>query len=448
MWNRPGTDPWSLTPDPLRLCRIRLLQALAAMILVLAATVATAEGNDPERVAFLQETTLARPDPSRNRLENIELSTDGSRCHLELTFRDPLEKTLLEDALKDVEYHRGYLQLKISGTRVNPPIRHFRIDHPLVREAFVQQYTEDLVRVRLTLAEGTEEEVLRDLVHLDRTPRGVTIAVDTPQSTKGSRGGVHPRPPDADSRSEGTHPPMKNAGGSASMLSIIGTIIEPLVKPKATTSGEGQSDRGDMSLGGESPSSADQSDAAVVAEAPAKDAAEDAAGEGGPAIGPLGGGSREPAALTTAKDFNFFSAFARMIVSLGVVIMILLAASMGAKRLFSRTKVLGGERTAMMKVRGTHYLGPKKQIVVMEVADEMLVLGVSNENISFLTKLGGRDEASSLSENVSGTSLAPFEDHLEACKTHGDGAGEPSSVASAVKMLQSRLGKVRQAAVR
>ena len=424
------------------------------MILVLAATVVTAEANDPERVAFLQETTLARPDPSRNRLENIELSTDGGRCHLDLTFRDPLEKTLQEDALKDVEYHRGYLQLKISGTRVNPPIRHFRIDHPLVREAFVQQYTEDLIRVRLTLAEGTEEEVLRDLVHLDRTPRGFTIAVDTPPSMKGGKKAVEkaragkrtavPKPTSTE------RPPMKNAGGSANMLSIIGTIIEPLVKPEANRSGEGQNDGGDTGPTGGSPSSADQpgSDAAVAPEDAPENTPEAAAGGGGSTIGPARGGSREPAALTTAKDFNFFSAFARMIVSLGVVIMILLAASMGAKRLFARTKVLGGERTAMMKVRGTHYLGPKKQIVVMEVADETLVLGVSNENISFLTKLGGRDEASSLSKHVSGASLPPFEDHLEACKTHGDGAGEPSSVASAVKMLQSRLGKVRQAAVR
>lgn len=427
---------------------IRTLQAVSAMILVLAATVATAEANDPERVAFLQETTLARPDPSRNRLENIQLSTDEGRCHLDLTFRDPLE-----GALKGVEYHRGYIQLKISGTRVNPPIRHFRIDHPFVKEAFVQQYTEDLVRVRLTLAEGTEGEGLRDLVHIDRTPRGITIAVDAPPSTK-SRGGVHPRPDNTISRgevyprpdntdggSEGTHSTKNNAGKKSNMLSIIGTIIEPLVKPAADTSGEGQSDGGDMGPGGESPSSADQpgSDAAVVAE--------DAAGEGGSAIGLVGEGSQEPAALTTAKDFNFFSAFARMIVSLGVVIMILLAASMGAKRIFARTKALGGERAAMMKVRGTHYLGPKKQIVVMEVADEMLVLGVSNENISFLTKLGDRDEASPSFEKNSEASAAPFANHLEACQARGDDAKEPS-VASAVKMLQSRLGKVRQATVR
>jgi len=228
------------------------------------------------------------------------------------------------------------------------------------------------------------------------------------------------------------------------MLSLIGTIIEPLTKPDATQSGGDQGEGGEMEAPEAPPSSAVRpgSGDALAAEAPGGDAGED-----GPAFGPVAEGDRGPAALATAKEFNFFSAFARMIVSLGIVIIILLAASVGAKRLFARSKTLGGDRAAIMKVRGTHYLGPKKQIVVMDIADELLVLGVSNENISFLTKLGGQDKASPVSERVGGDSLAPFADHLEACQSHGGGAKEPS-VASAVKMLQSRLGKVRQSAAR
>jgi flagellar biogenesis protein FliO len=47
-----------------------------------------------------------------------------------------------------------------------------------------------------------------------------------------------------------------------------------------------------------------------------------------------------------------------------------------------------GKTGKMIEVVSTHYLGPKKSIAVVKVAGRMLVLGVSQDNISLITQLG------------------------------------------------------------
>ena len=49
-----------------------------------------------------------------------------------------------------------------------------------------------------------------------------------------------------------------------------------------------------------------------------------------------------------------------------------------------------GNNGKMIEVVATHYLGPKKSIVVVKVAGRMLVLGIANDSINLITQVAGQ----------------------------------------------------------
>lgn len=71
----------------------------------------------------------------------------------------------------------------------------------------------------------------------------------------------------------------------------------------------------------------------------------------------------------------------------------LFGAAMYALKRFARTGA-GGASTAAskpVKVVATAFLGPKRNIAIVEVAGEMLVLGLTPTAITFLSKIEGKD---------------------------------------------------------
>jgi flagellar protein FliO/FliZ len=56
------------------------------------------------------------------------------------------------------------------------------------------------------------------------------------------------------------------------------------------------------------------------------------------------------------------------------------------KKYVLKNTIFGGNEK-FVQVLGSGFLGPKKSIVMVEVAGEVLVLGISNDNISFLTQI-------------------------------------------------------------
>lgn len=59
--------------------------------------------------------------------------------------------------------------------------------------------------------------------------------------------------------------------------------------------------------------------------------------------------------------------------------------SFGAIRRFAANRL--GKPAKMIEIVSTHHLGPKKSIVVANIAGRMLVLGISNESINLITQL-------------------------------------------------------------
>jgi len=61
------------------------------------------------------------------------------------------------------------------------------------------------------------------------------------------------------------------------------------------------------------------------------------------------------------------------------------------KKYVLKNTIFGGNEK-FVRVLGTGFLGPKKNIVLVEVAGEVLVLGISNDNISLLTQIQDKEK--------------------------------------------------------
>lgn len=61
------------------------------------------------------------------------------------------------------------------------------------------------------------------------------------------------------------------------------------------------------------------------------------------------------------------------------------------KKYVLKNTIFGGNEK-FVRVLGTGFLGPKKNIVLVEVAGEILVLGISNDNISLLTQIQDKEK--------------------------------------------------------
>jgi flagellar biogenesis protein FliO len=75
----------------------------------------------------------------------------------------------------------------------------------------------------------------------------------------------------------------------------------------------------------------------------------------------------------------------KMVLSLGAVLLILWVAQRGLRRFMPSAAATG--RNRWIKVLGTHPLGIKKSIAMVQVPGAILVLGVGTEQIQLLTRI-------------------------------------------------------------
>ena len=103
------------------------------------------------------------------------------------------------------------------------------------------------------------------------------------------------------------------------------------------------------------------------------------------------------------------SAF-QMLMALGIVLGGLLVIFYFAKRLLRRDS--SGSNTQLIRVIASQYIGIKKSIALVKVPGTILVVGVSNDRISLLSKIEDSAVVESIQQEVSG--IAPsFSDHLQ-----------------------------------
>jgi flagellar protein FliO/FliZ len=116
--------------------------------------------------------------------------------------------------------------------------------------------------------------------------------------------------------------------------------------------------------------------------------------------------------MNTAPDV--VSSTLQMLMALGIVLGGLLVVFYLLKRYAKRDA--GGTKGQLIRVIASQYIGIKKNIALVEVPGTILVVGISNDNISLLTKIEDKAILEGLRQEVSGITPS-FSDHLQRLTT-------------------------------
>jgi len=112
--------------------------------------------------------------------------------------------------------------------------------------------------------------------------------------------------------------------------------------------------------------------------------------------------------MTSSPDM--VSGAFQMLTALGIVLGGLLLIFYFMKRYLKRD--IGGSSGQLIQVIASQYIGVKKSIALVKVPGTILVIGVSNDNISMLTKIEDKANIEAIQQEAS--SMTPsFSDHLQ-----------------------------------
>jgi flagellar biosynthetic protein FliO len=106
--------------------------------------------------------------------------------------------------------------------------------------------------------------------------------------------------------------------------------------------------------------------------------------------------------MTQSPDI--FEAAMRMFSSLGLVLAIIIGFSYGLRHFAQRG--FEGKKNQLIQVMETRSLGGKKSIAIVKVAEAVLIVGITGERLTLLTRLE-KDESSHLLSFNSGMEKGP-----------------------------------------
>ena len=116
--------------------------------------------------------------------------------------------------------------------------------------------------------------------------------------------------------------------------------------------------------------------------------------------------------MSTAPDA--LSTTLQMLTALAIVVGGLLVVFYLMKRFLNRDA--GGSRNALIRVIASQYIGVKKNIALVEVPGAVLVLGISSDRISMLTKIEDRSVLDGIKE-ITPRLTPSFADQLQRLTT-------------------------------
>ena len=174
-------------------------------------------------------------------------------------------------------------------------------------------------------------------------------------------------------------------------------------------------------------------------------------------------GLQPPEDKKKSEPVSLLSSGLRMVTTLSLVLGLIFLLFFGFKKYVLKNTAFGGGK--LVQVLSTNFLAPKKNIALVEVAGEILVLGVSDQNISLLTSIRepdrieeiknahgdnshGTDWKQGVPKNAAGkTSLASsnaahmFSKYLK--QFSGSGSGKQASVDAVTEKIRRNMGKLR-----
>lgn len=277
------------------------------------------------------------------KMTDVSVKRNASGINVDLTFDKPISAKALKPA-----FERNFVQLVLKSTKVDAA-RMIPVSGSEVAKIFAYPYSPDTARVRIILKK--ENDWAKGKVSLwNNNPKTVRIFVKDPQKTDRVETVVAPAPKKAVEPSSEEAKLLKEVVSNTQEIDIH----DP--------------DSVKAALAREPEKNAEPINDAAISAVDKTEAANNAQ------VGVKSDPSKH---------------FLRMALALLGILAFFIGGVFLVKRYASKLKGLPfGKKERLIQVVATHYLGSKKSISLVKVTGEYMVVGVSNEGISLISKLG------------------------------------------------------------
>ncbi|MEE8269922.1 MAG: flagellar biosynthetic protein FliO [Nitrospinaceae bacterium] len=321
----------------------------------------------------------SQPLSSYNFLQDVTVDRKDGELLIQLRFRKPPVH------FQGPEFFKKSIQMDFPSAYVNPSKRYFDTGDDRVRQVYVSQFDPKRLRLRLILAPGAS--ILREETVVEQVGRVLRIRIN--------RGVL--KPASIQAKSEISDP-------LESLLARASRIQRLKVVQTQTTSGQlpkpdlpAISSRVSQSTKGVKHTSSTKKNETTTP------LLSQVLGQALKSEQPKKAFPSEPLHLKTKKagilDFeknlsvgqpDMFSASLKMAYTLILVLGLMFFVFYLVKKFGLRNSVFGGEGKPI-KVLSTGFLAPRKSIALVEVAGDILVVGISNDQISLLSNVQDPD---------------------------------------------------------
>lgn len=324
---------------------------------------------------FLPQSGLAAPA----KLTGLAVKRSTAGVNIDLAFDRPVTAKALKPG-----FERNFVQLVLKGARIDSA-KIMAVSDSEVQKVFAYPYNPDTARVRVILKK--DNEWAKGRISLwNNNPKSVRVFIREPMPKAEARTAEVKAEPKADARAEHKpeSKPVPVAAKSVEKPSgIVGAPPAEGTVEEKTILKEVLNNTRDIDI-----NNPDSVKAALRG-------TQKPAAEKNPEKLPLGQvsavdktPSEEKSGAVGIKNDPSHN-FARMALALFAVVALFVGGVVLVKKYASKIKKLPfGKKERLIQVVATHYLGNKKSISLVKITGEYMVVGVSNEGISLISKLG------------------------------------------------------------
>ncbi|MGP0565168.1 MULTISPECIES: flagellar biosynthetic protein FliO [unclassified Nitrospina] len=362
----------------------------------------------------------ALPLTEYNKLRDVRVQETEEGLHIQLQFRHP------PDNFQAPVFFQNSVQVDLPFAYLAPAKQYFPTGDDEIRQVYASQYNKELLRIRFII--GDRRQGLEKRFRISRNGNNIDVLVRNGGSaSKKSR--LVPSPKSADdplsdflasgpshievpktgpqSISSGT----ENESGSQSPDPFVELLDESKTQPakqKVTSTSTAKKE--------------------TLSEMVGTAFRKDKKGKG--TTESRGIPEKETSTVLQKEETSggpdIFSAGLKMFYTLALVLGLMFLLFHVFKKYVWKNGVFGTENKPI-KVLSTGFLGPKKSIALVEVAGEVLVLGIANENISLLANVEDPDQI----DRIKGGSYVPTSSRIR--KKEATSVQAPTVAGTAMK---------------
>jgi len=379
-----------------------------------------------------------------NRLENVETQFTEDELTIKFYFKKPLVH------LREPLFFKKSIQVDFPLAYSQPAKRFLKTGDSQISQIYVSQFNSRTMRVRFIMGKD-EEGDYKNRFHLEKD--GDSLVVRVKRGETDILGQLLARTTEKFNDKKQINKRNKfNANNIEEKREVKSQPL--LFEAKKPTS----SNSYDLKL--DSPK---KIKTASYNKRPKWKTAKNKTGESSSLIKKTAFGLQPPEDKKKTEPVSLLSSGLRMVTTLSLVLGLIFLLFFGFKKYVLKNTAFGGGK--LVQVLSTNFLAPKKNIALVEVAGEILVLGVSDQNISLLTSIRepdrieeiknahgdnshGTDWKQGVPKSAAGkTSLASsnasnmFSKYLK--QFSGPRSGKQASVDAVTEKIRRNIGKLR-----